>query len=173
MHPLVKLARQTIEEFTRDRKAPRETTLPEDLPEEFMRERAGVFVSLKKHGELRGCIGTFLPITESIAQEVARNAVAAASEDPRFPPVSEDEMPDITCSVDVLSTPEPVADLSELDPGRYGIIVRSGFRRGLLLPDLEGVDTVERQLQIAMMKAGIAPSEKDLEIERFEVMRYR
>lgn len=167
MHPLVKLARDAIEAYVRDRRV---IAPPQELTEE-MKERAGAFVSIKKHGQLRGCIGTFLPTKTNLAEEVIRNAIAAATEDPRFPPVREDELKDLEVSVDVLSAPEPVNDLSELDPKKYGVIVVKGPRKGLLLPDLEGVDTVEEQLRIAKLKAGILPDE-DCEIYRFNVRRY-
>jgi hypothetical protein len=137
-----------------------------------MNFRAGVFVSLKKHGQLRGCIGTFMPTTPSVYQEFARNAVAAATEDPRFSPVTADELEEIRYSVDVLSEPEPVTDISELDPRKYGVIVSKGHLRGLLLPDLEGVDTVREQLKITRMKAGINPDDEDVKIFRFTVKRY-
>ncbi len=167
MHPLVKLARDAIEAYVTDRRV---IAPPQELTEE-MKERAGAFVSIKKHGQLRGCIGTFLPTKTNLAEEVIRNAIAAATEDPRFPPVREDELKDLEVSVDVLSAPEPVNDLSELDPKKYGVIVVKGPRKGLLLPDLEGVDTVEEQLRIAKLKAGILPDE-DCEIYRFNVRRY-
>lgn len=169
-HPLVELARRAIEEYVKNGRV-----IPPPPPEEMtpeMKEKAGTFVSLKKHGELRGCIGTFLPTQPNVAQEVIKNAIAAATQDPRFPPVQPQELPELTISVDVLSPPEPVKDLSELDPKRYGVIVRSGWRQGLLLPDLEGVDTVEQQLAIAMAKAGISPGEP-IEVYRFTVRRYK
>jgi AmmeMemoRadiSam system protein A len=170
MHPLVELARRTVEEYVRTGHMP-------DAPaesDEAMASQAGVFVSLKKHGNLRGCIGTFLPQYGNVASEIIHNAVSAATRDPRFAPVTQDELDDIDYSVDVLTTPEPVKSMDELDPKRYGVIVTLGHRRGLLLPDLEGVDTVEHQLGIAMSKAGIDPSEADdVQIERFEVRRYK
>ena len=137
-----------------------------------MSEKAGVFVSLKKQGELRGCIGTFQPTTESVAEEIIQNAVSAATQDPRFSPVTEDELGEIEYSVDVLSAPEKVAGKEDLDPRKYGVIVKSGDYKGLLLPDLEGVDTVDAQVNIAAMKAGISLSE-DIELYRFEVKRYK
>ena len=168
MHPLVELAKRTVEAVARGKKPPK----PE-LPEEYKDARSGVFVSLKMHGDLRGCIGTFLPVEKDIASEIVRNAIAASTEDPRFEPVIESELGEITYSVDVLSPPEPVDSLDELDPKRYGVIVSKGHRRGLLLPDLEGVDTVQRQLEIAMMKAGLVPGVDDVSIQRFEVRRYK
>lgn len=168
MHGLVDLARKSVEEFVRKRKV---IPLPEPLPPE-MAEKAGVFVCLKKDGQLRGCIGTFQPCCDNIALETVRNAVSAATQDPRFPSVSEDELSSLSYSVDVLSAPEKVHDKSELDPRKFGVIVTAGQRRGLLLPDLEGVDSVEEQLRIARMKAGISPHE-DVEIFRFSVKRYR
>ncbi len=168
MHPVVMLAKRAIEEYV---KYGRVIEPPDELTPE-MKQRAGVFVSLKKQGQLRGCIGTFLPTTDNVAREIIKNAIAAATQDPRFPPVSEDELDEIQYSVDILSEPEKVKDLSELDPKRYGVIVSKGFRKGLLLPDLEGVDTVQKQLEIAMYKAGIMPDEPDVEIYRFTVTRY-
>ena len=134
-------------------------------------ERAGAFVSIKKDGALRGCIGTISPTQASLAEEIVYNAISACSRDPRFPPVRQSELSRLTVSVDVLSEATPVKSAAELDVLRYGVIVSKGYRRGLLLPNLEGVDTVESQLAIALGKAGISPSEK-YSIERFEVIRH-
>ncbi len=133
--------------------------------------RAGVFVSIKKNGRLRGCIGTFEPTQADIAGEIRRNTVMAATQDPRFPKIEESELEELEISVDVLSTPEAIDDPSQLDPQRYGVIVRSGWRKGLLLPMLEGVNTVEEQLSIVRQKAGIAPHE-EVSMYRFSVTRY-
>lgn len=168
MHPIVELAKKSIELYVREGKT---IELPEPLPSE-MSGKAGVFVCVKKQGELRGCIGTFLPSCDSIAAEIVANATSAASRDPRFYPVREGELKELTYSVDILSCPEKVKDKTELDPRKYGIIVVSGDRRGLLLPDLEGVDTADEQLKITKMKAGILPDE-EVEIYRFEVKRYK
>ena len=168
MHPLVRLAKETVELYVRNKKV-REVG-KDELPPEFG-EQAGVFVCLKVAGTLRGCIGTFQPTEPTIAQETVRNAVSAATCDPRFPCVSSEELGDIDYTVDVLTQPEPVADKSELDPRKYGVIVQAGNRRGLLLPDLEGVDTVEYQVAIAMQKAGIPPG-TPVKLFRFEVKRY-
>ncbi len=168
LHPLVQLAKDTIEGYVRHRKRP---SPPAELTPE-MRARAGVFVSLHKHGELRGCIGTFQPTRDNVAQEIIQNAVSAATQDPRFYPVQPEELKDLEISVDVLSEPEPVAGYADLDPKRYGVIVQSGWRKGLLLPDLEGVDTVEYQVDIARRKAGIGPDEP-VQLYRFEVKRYK
>ncbi len=165
--PFVKLARASIEHYLRTHKL-----LPvPDPPPPGMEGRAGVFVSLKKHGRLRGCIGTVEPQQKNIAAEIIHNAVSAAVHDPRFWPVELEELPELKISVDVLSPPEPVKSEKELDPKRYGVIVKSKGRRGLLLPNLEGINTVEEQLAIARQKAGIRPDEP-VEIERFEVVRY-
>jgi AmmeMemoRadiSam system protein A len=168
MHPLVKLAKDTVELYVRAGKI-----LPvrdEDLTPE-LKGQAGVFVCLKIRGQLRGCIGSFLPMEPDIAHEVVRNAISAATGDPRFPAVRIGELDTIEYTVDVLTPPEKVTDAGELDPRRYGVIVQSGGRRGLLLPDLEGVDTVEYQISIAMQKAGITPG-SPVELSRFEVKRY-
>jgi AmmeMemoRadiSam system protein A len=164
----VKLARETIENYI---KYGNIISPPKDLPEEIINQKAGAFVSLKKYGNLRGCIGTFLPTEENIAAEIIRNAISAATGDPRFPPVTISELSDLTISVDILSPPEEVEDVSQLNPKKYGVIVSSGFKKGLLLPDLEGVDTVEEQIDITKRKAGIYPSEK-VKLYRFEVKRY-
>ena len=167
MHPLVRLAKETVEEYVTNGEI---ISPPPDLPAEMTGE-AGVFVSLKKNGELRGCIGTLQPTRENIALEIIQNAVSAATQDPRFPPVTTSELGEIEYSVDVLSEPEKISGKDELDPKKYGIIVQSGERRGLLLPDLEGVDTAEEQIRIAAMKAGIYSAE-EIELYRFEVKRY-
>jgi len=168
MHALVKLAKDTVEEYTRTGKK----IAPPEKPSPEMLEKAGVFVSLKKRGDLRGCIGTFMPTTDNVADEIIQNAVSAATQDPRFSAVSEDELDDIDYSVDVLMKPEKVAGKEQLDPNKYGVIVQSGDLKGLLLPDLEGVDTVNEQISIAAMKAGISPGD-EMELYRFEVKRYK
>lgn len=164
----VRLARETIENYIKQGKI---ITPPLGLPEEMINQKAGVFVSLKKFGDLRGCIGTFMPTQENIAQEITKNAISAAVDDPRFSPVNVSELEDLSISVDVLSAPEEVKDISQLDPKKYGVIVSSGYKKGLLLPDLEGVDAVEYQIDIAKRKAGIYPGEK-VKLYRFEVKRY-
>lgn len=166
-HPLVGLAKSAVETYIRER---RHVEVPESLTEE-MAAKAGVFVCLKKRGHLRGCIGTFEPTRANVAEETIHNAVSSATQDPRFPRVSPDELQDLTYTVDVLSAPEPVNGLEDLDPKHYGVIVESGYRRGLLLPDLEGVDTVEEQVSIARQKAGIRSNES-ARLYRFEVKRY-
>lgn len=143
---------------------------PSPLPDQMM-AKAGVFVSLHIGDDLRGCIGTFRPSTASIAHEIIEMAIEASTEDPRFPPVRTSEIPKLTISVDVLGEPEPIASMDQLDPKVYGVIVTSGYRRGLLLPDLEGVDTVEEQVSIARRKAGIAVNEP-IKLQRFKVVRH-
>jgi len=169
MHPYVALARKAIEEYITHREV---LSSPEKVPDD-MKEKNGVFVCLKKGKDLRGCVGTFLPTSENLYEEIVKNAVAAATEDPRFCPLLETDLEGLQYSVDVLSRPEPVKELAELDPKKYGIIVIKGARRGLLLPDLEGVNTVEEQLRITKMKACIDPCDEDVEIFRFSVERYK
>jgi len=164
----VKLARETIENYIKQGKIITPTL---GLPEEMINQKAGVFVSLKRFGDLRGCIGTFMPTQENIAQEIIKNAISAAVDDPRFSPVNVSELEDLSISVDVLSAPEEVKDISQLDPKKYGVIVSSGYKKGLLLPDLEGVNAVEYQIDIAKRKAGIYPGEK-VKLYRFEVKRF-
>ena len=166
-HPLVKLAQDAVEAYITQRKIIEPKTLVEE-----MKGKAGVFVSIKKHGELRGCIGTFEPTRPDIAHEIITNAISAATRDPRFEPVDTEELEDLQYSVDILTTPEPVQSIDELDPIHYGLIVESGIRRGLLLPDLYGVSTVDEQIRICKMKAGISYDEP-VNLYRFQVRRYK
>jgi AmmeMemoRadiSam system protein A len=138
----------------------------------MLREQAGVFVSLHKDGRLRGCIGTIQAARKNIAEEIVENGISAATKDPRFSPVLPDELDTLEISVDVLGEPEKIHSKEELDVKRYGVIVTKGFRRGLLLPNLDGVDTVDEQLAIALRKAGLPEREKNFEMQRFEVVRH-
>lgn len=166
LDPWVRLATQAIHTFVLTGKP---LPVPRPLPSELA-ARAGVFVSIKKAGQLRGCIGTFSPTQETVAQEIIANAIKSASEDPRFPPVQESELTHLAISVDVLSEPEACTE-NQLDPSRFGVIVQKGWRRGLLLPDLEGVESVESQLSIVKSKAGISPDEP-VQLLRFTVQRH-
>jgi len=168
MHPLVQLAKDTIEAYVNE---DRVLSPPRELTPE-MKQKAGVFVSLHRFGELRGCIGTFEPTQPNVAGEIIANAISSATRDPRFPPVAPEELKDLEYGVDVLTRPRPVKDEKELDPKKYGVIVECGFRRGLLLPDLEGVDTVDQQINICRQKAGIGPGEP-IKLYKFEVKRYK
>jgi hypothetical protein len=165
--PQVDLARKAIETYINEGKR---LNPPAEIPAE-LKGTAGVFVSLHKKGQLRGCIGTFLPTKASIAEEIISNAIESSTKDPRFPPVKKDELSELEISVDVLTKPEPVSNIDELDPKKYGIIVHSGGRRGLLLPDLEGVDTPERQIAICRQKAWIGEDEP-IDIQKFRVRRF-
>ncbi len=164
---IVALARSTIEAFVRDETAPVAVT---PLSKGEYPAKAGTFVSLHRGGELRGCIGTILPTKATLGDEVAANAVEAAAHDPRFEPVTADELPVLEISVDVLHAPES-CEFEDLDPKTYGVIVTSGWRRGLLLPDLPGIDDAESQVVTAMRKAGIGSGEP-CSLERFRVDRY-
>lgn len=167
----VMIARRTIESFVNNGRLPDPADLPAFTMPDLADGRAACFVSLHKNGELRGCIGTVAPTMATVAAEIERNAVSACSEDPRFDPVRPDELDALEISVDILGTPETVSDAALLDPARFGVIVTSGHRRGLLLPDLEGVETVTRQLAIACRKGGISPDER-FTMQRFTVTRY-
>lgn len=166
--PYVALARKALEMYVADSTV---IGLPDVLPEEMRKKRAGVFVSIKKSGQLRGCIGTIMPVRRNIAEEIIYNAISAGTGDPRFNRVDESELDSLTYSVDVLGESEAIDSIDELDEKRYGVIVRAGRRSGLLLPDIEGVETPQMQVSIALRKAGIAPSEK-YSMERFEVIRH-
>jgi len=166
-YPLVRLAKDAVDTFVLFGRV----IDPVDVPAELQRP-AGAFVSIKRGHTLRGCIGTVDPVQDSLAREVVHNALDSATRDPRFLPVEADELDELSYSVDVLSPPEPVSGPEELDHRRYGLIVRNGLRRGLLLPDIEGVGSVEEQIAIAKAKGGILPDEP-VELFRFTVQRLR
>lgn len=186
MHPLVYLAKQAVETFIKEEKI----ILPsDDLPKKFLERRAGTFVTIKKSGDLRGCIGTYLATRKNIAEEIIYNAIAAATQDYRFKPVKKEELPYFSYFVYILSQPELIKDINELNPKKFGIIVKtvpivsadkidiisdSPFpsKSGLLLPDLEGVNTVEHQIAIACQKAGIDLTQEKILIYRFTVEKY-
>ncbi len=164
----VKLARGAVEaKVLRDERLP----VPDGLPEEMLHRRAGTFVSIHKNGQLRGCIGTILPTEKNIAEEIISNAISASSRDPRFSPIAAQELNSLEISVDVLGETEPVDSPDDLDVKRYGVIVSRGQKRGLLLPNLDGVDTVQEQIRIARQKGGIRENEP-YRLERFEVVRH-
>ena len=173
----VKLAWASLESYIRNQKKLR---VPEDipgelmktLPEEIFSKQAGAFVSIHKNGQLRGCIGTIGPTRDSVAEEIVENAISASTRDPRFDAITEDELDMLEVNVDILGEPEDIDSKDQLDVKRYGVIVTSGYKRGLLLPDLEGVDDVDTQVSIAMRKGGIKPGD-DYMLQRFEVIRHR
>ena len=164
----VRLARDAVEAYVLRREM---IKVPDGLPEEMLTQQAGAFVSIHKHGDLRGCIGTIAPTRSCVAEEIIGNAISASTRDPRFPAVQPDELEWLEINVDVLGEPEDIESEDELDVKKYGVIVSSGRKRGLLLPDLDGVDTVEQQVDIAMRKGGINKFEK-YKLQRFEVIRH-
>ena len=165
----VKLAKKSLESYILRGKV---LDMPADLPKELASKQAGAFVSIHKAGRLRGCIGTILPTTECVAAEIIQNAISASTRDTRFNPISPEELPDLEINVDVLSEPELISSPDELDVKRYGVIVSNGNRRGLLLPDLDGVDSVAQQISIARQKGGIGMDEP-VQLQRFEVIRHK
>ncbi len=165
----VRLARTAVNTWITEGRRPE---LPSGLPDEMFCERAGVFVSLHKDGQLRGCIGTIEAARRNIADEIIENGISAATRDPRFRAVQPNELEALEISVDVLGMPEKIRSKDELDVKRYGVIVSKGHRRGLLLPNLDGVDSVDEQVSIALKKAGLSEREKNYEMERFEVVRH-
>ena len=175
--PYVRLARLSMESYIREG---RKISIPEDvpdalmsaLPEEIFKAKAGAFVSIHKNGQLRGCIGTIAPTAKNVACEIIGNAISASTRDPRFDPITEDELKWLEINVDVLGEPEDIDSEDKLDVKKYGVIVSCGYRRGLLLPDLEGVDDVETQVAIAMKKGGISKSD-NYKLQRFEVIRHK
>jgi len=186
MNPLVLLAKKAVENYIKDGKI---ISPSEDLPTEFLNRRAGTFVTIEKEGQLRGCIGTYLPLRKNIAEEIIHNTIAAATEDYRFGPIQKEELPHLSYKVYILSEPELIKDAKELDPKKFGIIVKTipiasstGIdvlfnghfvpKTGLLLPDLRGVDTIEQQISIACQKGGINPVKEKILIYKFTVEKY-
>ena len=167
-NPYTRLARKNLDTYFN---SGRLLTREEIEDEKLLGDKKGVFVSLKMNGELRGCIGTIKPTTDSVGEEIIRNSLSAALNDPRFAPLKKEELMEIDISVDLLYPPEE-AVFEDLDPYNYGVIVTSGNKKGLLLPNLEGVDNKEEQLEIAMNKGGISPSDK-YTLERFKVERFK
>ncbi len=165
----VLLAKQSITSYIKEHK---KLKVPNNLSTELLNNQAGVFVSIHKDGYLRGCIGTFLPMQNNIAEEIIENAISASTRDPRFEPITEEELKYLEINVDVLTPPEKINTKEELDPKRYGVIVEKDYRRGLLLPDLEGIDEIDDQINIAKQKAGIS-KEEEVDLYRFEVVRHK
>ena len=182
MSPYVSLAKIAVEKYIKEGKL---IFPPKDLPQELFKEKSGVFVTIEKEIKsspiLRGCIGTYLPTRENIAQEIISNAIAAATEDYRFNAIKEQELEKLSYTVSLLGRPEQIKDLKGLDPKKYGVIVKTfsaeephkTVKTGLLLPDLEGVDTIEKQISITCQKAGINPKKEKIVIYRFTVKKYQ
>jgi len=169
MDQYVQLAKDTVEAYIGRNKT---INLPEYLPKELYSKKAGVFVTLFNNGDLRGCIGTFEPTKKNIGLEIINNAISAATHDYRFPPITENELSDLNYEVSILSSPEKINDLSELNPNIYGVLVKRNGKSGLLLPDLEGIDTAEKQVSIACQKADIDYPSKDVEVYKFSVEKH-
>ncbi len=173
MDPYIKLAKETIKHYLLTKKI---IDIPKDLPADLLAKRSGVFICFKNKGELRGCIGTFMPVYENIAEEIIQNTISAATSDPRFLPIQADELKFIKITIDILSEPIEIQDedINQLDPKKFGIVVKSedGYRTGLLLPDLEGVDTIAQQVSIACQKAGIDEYTENFTVLKFTVERH-
>jgi len=186
MNSLVNLAKSAVENYVREKKI---IDPPDKLPAEFYRKMSGVFVTIEKQGQLRACIGTYLPTRPNTLQETIRNAVAAANEDHRFGPIQANELEHLCYTVYVLSYPEPIKNNEELDPKKFGVIVKNGplafpdeknvvfdsiapYKTGILLPDLPGINSAEKQISIACQKAGINPKEEKIFIYRFSAEKY-
>jgi AmmeMemoRadiSam system protein A len=165
-HPLVSLAKKAVEKYI---SAGVTVSPSKAIPESFMTKKAGVFVSISNNGNLRGCIGTYAPARENIASETIGNAISAATQDTRFDPITKEELPSLDYDIYILNEPQPIKDISELDVKKYGIVVvgNDSRKRGLLLPNLEGVKTVDEQIGIAAQKAGINPNSEEISIYRF------
>ena len=185
MHTLILLAKLVVENYIKEGKI---ISPPDDLPQEFLERKSGVFVTIEKESELRGCIGTYLPTRINIAEEIIHNAIAAATEDHRFGPIRKEEIPYLTYTVYILGEPKLVKNIEGLDPKKFGIIVKTTpfaypnedvvfdghapFKSGLLLPDLDGIDTIEKQISIACQKGGINPAKEKIIIYRFTAEKH-
>ena len=169
----IKLAKETIKHYLLTEKV---IEIPKDLPLEMLSQRSGVFICFKNKGELRGCIGTFFPVYENIADEIIQNTISAATSDPRFLPVQVHELGSLKITIDILSEAIKIEDedINQLDPKEFGVVVKSedGLRTGLLLPDLEGIETVSQQVSIACQKAGIDEYAENFHVYKFTVERH-
>ena len=171
MNPYTTLAKLAVETYIKDNKI---IDPPKNLPQEFLLKKAGAFVTILENGNLKGCIGTYLPTRENIAQEINHNAITAATEDYRFNSVTENDLDNLSYEVYILEKPEKIKNISELDPLKYGVLVKSNTgKSGLLLPDLEGLNTTEKQLEAVCVKAGINPELENIEIYKFEAKKYK
>ncbi len=166
---VITLARAAVERYLDEQK---KISPPADLPGRLLTERGGVFVTLKKSGQLRGCVGTYQPTCDNLAREIIKNAISAAFRDPRFAPLVSSELSEILFTVSLLGKPQPVTDINQLDPKKYGVIAEKHGHKGLLLPDLEGLNTVEQQLAAVHRKAALPADEKDVNYQRFTVEKY-
>lgn len=172
MNPYTNLAKESVETYI---KKGNTISLLRDLPKEFLEKKAGTFVTIEKQGKLRGCIGTFIPTRENMAQEIIHNAIAAATEDYRFGRIKREELPDLSYTVYVLNRLEQVGNVRELNPKKYGIIIKTAgdpIKSALLLPNLEGINTVEEQISIACQKGGIDPKNERIAVLRFTAEKY-
>ena len=169
MNPYIELAKEAVENYIGERKVIEPS---KSLPKEFFERKAGVFVTIEKDGRLRGCVGTYLPVRGNIVEEIIHNAIAAATEDYRFGAIKKAELPRLSYIVYILQKPEKVSDIAELDPKKFGIIIKAGERSGLLLPELEGVNTVVEQIAICCEKGGIMLKQDNVEIYKFTVEKY-
>lgn len=171
MDPYISLAKQTIEQFVKNKRI---IEVPKDLPEEFFSRKAGVFVTIRKASQLRGCIGTNLPSQKNIAEEIIHNTIAACSKNSRFLPVSKEELPELSYEVSILSKPKLIEDTNKLDPKKNGIIVKClDGRCGLLLPDIDGIETVDQQIFIASQKGEINPLLDKIQLYYFTVEKHK
>ena len=167
--PYVELARETINTYIKEKRI---IEIPKNIPKELLENKKAVFVTIYKNGNLRGCIGTIYPVENCVAQEIINNAISASTLDPRFSPITENELDSLEIKVDELTIPEDIKDTSYLNPKKYGVIVSSGYKKGVLLPDIDGIDTIEKQITIAKKKANIHDFEK-ITLKRFEVIRHK
>jgi len=172
MNPYIQLAKKAVEKYILEGKIINPSP---DLPKEMIEKRAGTFVTIKKGNRLRGCIGTYLPTQENIAKEIIQNAISAATEDYRFEQIKPEELPFLNYSVYILSEPKQIQNISELDPKKYGILIKtlsSPLKSALLLPDLEGIETPEQQIAICCQKGGIDPYNEKIIIYKFSAKKY-
>ncbi len=170
MNPAVLLAKEAVENYIKEEKI---IEVPKDLSENFNIQKAGVFVTIEKDDNLRGCIGTYSPSKENIAKEIIHNAITAATADYRFDPIQKEELKSLSYTVYLLNKPELIKDIKELDPKKYGIIVKTDSKTGLLLPELEGIETIEQQISIACQKGEINPLKEQIIIYKFTVEKYQ
>jgi len=172
MHTLIVLVKKIVEAYIKEEKI---IKAEDNLIKEFSEKKAGVFITIEKNKNLRGCIGTYLPTKNNIIEEIIQNTISAATEDYRFGPIQEDELPFLSYTVSILEKPELIKNRKELNPKEYGIIIKTlnyPPKSALLLPDLEGIDTIEKQISITCQKGNIDQLKEEIIIYKFRIKKY-
>jgi AmmeMemoRadiSam system protein A len=172
MNQYCQLAKEAIETYIQKGET---LSVSKKLPATLLKEKAGVFVSIHKNNDLRGCIGTLFSTKETLAKEIISNAIKAATKDPRFSKITEKELKMLSYEVSILGTFEQIEKICDLDPTKYGVYTKSksNEKSALLLPDLSGIETPIKQLSLCLNKAGIDGNKEEFILFRFETKKFK